>query len=604
MGRKQGLADGPADVGIWVRDHLPARVRAADFRASGERARQQDTKGLEYAPNPAFQAVDLSVKRKIVAILAADVVGYSRLVREDEEDTLHRLDRCRAVFKEFIERFGGRVVDMAGDSILAEFSTAIDAVRCAVDTQESLRTRNLDCPSDHMNFRIGISMGDVLEREGFLLGDGVNIASRLQAIAPPGGICISRSVHEAVAHKLTLKFADVGQQQLKNIPDTVHAYTAALDEQERRGESLLQAPSIRLVWGALGVVIIAGLGIGGYFLWNVENEAGSAADAHVTADAEKCTKPDVDKDEAIAACTRLLGRESADSTDTAAYYTNRGGALFTRGDYDLALKDLNEALRLNPRSALASYYRGGAYFHKRDFDRAVADLRQALDLNPNDAMSEYYMGRSLRELGRYDEAVTHLTKAIGLNARNEDFYRFRADVLFQKGDYPGAISDYDEAIRLNPRYGPAFRGRGIVRLRQKNVEQAIADLTRAIDLGQKDWYARYGRGIAYVKAGRYAEAAKDQTEALRLMPNSALILSGRADALLKDNKLTEAMRDIEQALSIDPNLAVALTTRGEILEALDRKEEAVTDFKRALAIDGSIEAAQKGLGRLEQNAPW
>ena len=101
------------------------------------------------------------MKRKIVAIFAADVVGYSRLVRDDEEDTLHRLDRCRAIFKEFINRFGGRVVDMAGDSILAEFPTAIDAVRCAIDTQESLRMQNLDCPSNrNMSFRIGISIGE------------------------------------------------------------------------------------------------------------------------------------------------------------------------------------------------------------------------------------------------------------------------------------------------------------------------------------------------------------------------------------------------------------------------------------------------------------
>jgi class 3 adenylate cyclase len=323
------------------------------------------------------------VKRKIAAIFAADVVGYSRLVREDEEDALHRLDRCRAVFKEFIDRFGGRVVDMAGDSILAEFPTAIDAVRCAIDTQESLRTRNLDRPSErNMSFRIGISMGDVLDREGFLLGDGVNVASRLQAIAPSGGICISRSVHEAVAHKITLKFADAGQQQLKNIPDRVHAYIAALDQQERKGESLPQAPSIRrAVWGALGVVIIAALATGGYFLWNVKNEAGSAGDEHVAADVEKCTKPDVYKDEAIAACTRLLGRERTNSTDAAAYYTNRGGALLTRGDYELALKDLNEAVRLNPNLAVALTMRGKTLEALDRKEEAVTDFKRALAID-------------------------------------------------------------------------------------------------------------------------------------------------------------------------------------------------------------------------------
>ena len=190
----------------------------------------------------------------------------------------------------------------------------------------------------------------------------------------------------------------MGQQQLKNIPDTVHAYTAALDQQERRGKSLPQAPSIRrAVWGALGVVIIAGLA-GGYFLRNVENEAGSAANEHVAADAEKCTKPDVYKDDAIAACTRLLGRESADSTDAAAYHTNRGGALLTRGDYDLALKDLNEALRLNPNLAVALTTRGKILEALDRKEEAVTDFNRALAIDGSIEDAQKGLGRLERNM--------------------------------------------------------------------------------------------------------------------------------------------------------------------------------------------------------------
>jgi class 3 adenylate cyclase len=170
--------------------------------------------------------VSASVKRKIAAILAADIAGCSRLVAEDEEETLRRLETYRAVFSDLIVRFGGRVFNTAGDAMLAEFRSAVDAVRCAVDVQESLRTRNLAYASSrHMNYRIGIAIGDVVERDGDLLGDGVNIASRLETIAPINGICISRSVYEAVANKISLKFADLGQRQLKNMPERVHAYT-------------------------------------------------------------------------------------------------------------------------------------------------------------------------------------------------------------------------------------------------------------------------------------------------------------------------------------------------------------------------------------------
>lgn len=165
------------------------------------------------------------MKRKIAAILAADVEGYSRLVSEDEEEALRRLAVYRAVFDDFIVRAGGRVFNTAGDAILAEFGSAVEATRCAIDVQESLRTRNLGYPpSRHMVFRIGLTIGDVVEREGDLLGDGVNVAARLQGLAAPGGICVSRSVYEQVAGKIAVPFRDIGEQEVKNIAHPVHAF--------------------------------------------------------------------------------------------------------------------------------------------------------------------------------------------------------------------------------------------------------------------------------------------------------------------------------------------------------------------------------------------
>jgi len=165
------------------------------------------------------------MKRKIAAIMAADVAGYSKLIVEDEEETLRRLASYRSVFDDFIARASGRVFNTAGDAILAEFPSAVDAVRCAIDVQESLRTRNLAYPaSRHMNFRIGMTIGDVVERDGDLLGDGVNVAARLQALAAPGGLCVSSTIYEQVVNKLSVTFADIGEQQVKNIPSPIHAY--------------------------------------------------------------------------------------------------------------------------------------------------------------------------------------------------------------------------------------------------------------------------------------------------------------------------------------------------------------------------------------------
>src|SRR5260221_6544616 len=182
------------------------------------------------------------MKRKIAAIFAADIAGYSRLVAEDEEETLRRLASYRQVTDDFIAKSGGRIFNTAGDAVLAEFPSAVEAVRCAIDIQESLRTRNMAYPpSRQMSFRIGITIGDVVERDGDLLGDGVNIAARLEGLAEVGGICISRAVHEQVANKLSVQFADIGAQEVKNIPTPVHAYMVAM----RREDGTYATPQVK-----------------------------------------------------------------------------------------------------------------------------------------------------------------------------------------------------------------------------------------------------------------------------------------------------------------------------------------------------------------------
>jgi class 3 adenylate cyclase len=202
------------------------------------------------------------MKRKIAAIMAADVAGYSKLVAEDEEETLRRLASYRAVIDDFIAKAGGRIFNTAGDAVLAEFSSAVEAVRCAIDVQESLRTRNLAYPpSRQMNFRIGITIGDVVERDGDLLGDGVNIAARLEGLAQVGGICISRAVHEQVANKLSVQFADLGEQQVKNIPTPVYAFMLQLRvEDGLMGAAAPKTAASASRWKWPAAIALAGVG--------------------------------------------------------------------------------------------------------------------------------------------------------------------------------------------------------------------------------------------------------------------------------------------------------------------------------------------------------
>jgi class 3 adenylate cyclase len=165
------------------------------------------------------------MKRKIAAILAADAAEYSRLVAEDEEQALRQLVASVEVFKASIETHGGRIFNTAGDAVLAEFQSAVEAVRSAIDIQERLSVRNeAYAPNRRMMFRMGISIGDVVENGGDLLGDGVNIAARLQTLSQPGGLAISRWVQEQVAGKVPREFRDTGYQLVKNMPAPIHVF--------------------------------------------------------------------------------------------------------------------------------------------------------------------------------------------------------------------------------------------------------------------------------------------------------------------------------------------------------------------------------------------
>lgn len=168
---------------------------------------------------------DIEIRRKLAALFAADVAGYSRLMSSDEEFTTRILSQYRDIMDGLIVRYGGRVANTAGDSVLAEFSSSVEAVRCAVEVQEALDQQNSKLPREkRLDFRIGIGVGDVIQRGDDLLGDGVNVAARLEAIAAPGAICISGDVRDQIEGKLTLQVFSLGAQRLKNIARPVHAF--------------------------------------------------------------------------------------------------------------------------------------------------------------------------------------------------------------------------------------------------------------------------------------------------------------------------------------------------------------------------------------------
>src|SRR5882672_665140 len=173
----------------------------------------------------------VGMERKLAAILSADVKGYSRLMGEDEEATLHTLTTHRKVIDTLIEEYRGRIVGTAGDSVLAEFASVVDAVQGAVVIQTTLKAENANLPPERkMVFRIGINLGDVMVEGEQIYGDGVNIAARLESLAEGGGICISGTVYEHIKNKLALRYEDLGEQVVKNIAEPVRVWRVMIDE--------------------------------------------------------------------------------------------------------------------------------------------------------------------------------------------------------------------------------------------------------------------------------------------------------------------------------------------------------------------------------------
>jgi TolB-like protein/class 3 adenylate cyclase/cytochrome c-type biogenesis protein CcmH/NrfG len=211
------------------------------------------------------------VKRKLTAILSADVKGYSRLMGEDEESTARTLNTYKEVMAGLVQHHHGRVVDAPGDNVLAEFASVVDAVRCAVEIQKELKTRNVELRENRrMEFRIGINLGDVIEEGDKILGDGVNIAARMESLSEAGGICISGTAYDQVENKLSLGYEYLGEQAVKNIAKPVRVYRVLM-EPEAAGKVISEKKAKPRQWksAAIGLMVFVIIVIAVIVIWKL-----------------------------------------------------------------------------------------------------------------------------------------------------------------------------------------------------------------------------------------------------------------------------------------------------------------------------------------------
>lgn len=487
------------------------------------------------------------MKRKIAAILAADIAGYSRLVAEDEEQTLRRLADYRKIFDEFVERHNGRIFNTAGDAVLANFDSAVDAVRCAIDVQESTRARNMAFPpSRHMNFRIGITIGDVVERDGDMLGEGVNVAARLEGIAPPGGICVSRSVYEAVINKTTVGFSDIGLQQLKNIPDRVHAYTVALHEPttERRKRVKPPASNGPSKLPVIAAVMIGLIGAAGMF-WviakpdieiiepkkddDVDNgksgkpsvkpgtittipgtdtaTAPAAADLENKVEVQPTIKP-----EAIEKAPAKAPEDKATVTPDPEPVAPTPAERAKAQSYDTRMQsiDMQRCLDGALDQALLACRR------LVESDHFSGDSLAAIQLN---------YGNALRENGDIDKSIEAFTDSIRLKP-TANAYNLRGIAYYDKQNWTGAIADYAAAIKLEPRHGEALNNRAWTEFKAGNARRALPDADLAVQVLAGKSFVWDTRAHINEALGNKTAAIRDYRKAINLDPTNETSKAG------------------------------------------------------------------------------
>ncbi len=420
--------------------------------------------------------------RKIAVILAADVAGYSRLVAENEEETLARLDSVRRIAEGLINEAGGRIFNTAGDAIMAEFKSAVAAVRCALDIQSSLRAGNENYPpARQMWFRIGITIGDVFEREGDLLGDGVNMAARLESIGPEGGVCISRSVYEVVANKVTARFSDRGLQRLKNMPEPVHVYSViGFETSVGAGKS----SSIGRWVVAAALVLLGAAGGGAYFMTRLEKPSPAAVTALERPNLAQNPAPPVEKvaskppgpspeseararrlercfDEpapaAISLCEAIAAENRLSSALQAQVELRLGTLLRERHDANGAVAALTQSISHGPTSA-AFNQRGIAEFELGHMEKAIADFNDALriDANNGEALNNrawtYYKANDARA------GLEDANRAVALLDDRAFVWDTRAHINEKLGDYAAALRDYRKALSIDANLATSKEG--------------------------------------------------------------------------------------------------------------------------------------------------
>ena len=524
---------------------------------------------------------DESFKRKLAAILSADAIGYSRLMRDDEEATVRDIAAHRVLISEIIQQHHGRVVDSPGDNILAEFASVVDAVKGAIKIQDEIKKSNLDTPEDRrMEFRIGINLGDVIEEDERIYGDGVNIAARVEGLAAGGGIAISGTVYEHIKDKLSLGYHYLGEQDVKNIPEPVRVYrllTEPGDAGKMIGAEKSKSRMLRYAaYSALAVIILA---VGALIIWNttfrpkiepasVEKMAFALPDKpsiavlpfdNMSGDPEQECFSDGLSEEIITALSSVpelfvIARNSSFtykgkpvkvqqiSEDLGVQYVLEG-----------SVRKSGEKVRITAQFIDALT---GRHLWAQSYDRNIEDLfavQEEITVKVITELRSKVTGSA--EMRFAAPCSMNLEAYLKYLEANKHFFRFN------RTDNAAARRLLEEAIALDPEYACAYATLAGVHWMDVNL------------------------GSSESPQQSFTTAIKMANKAIDLNPSIAGPHGALSNIYSTMEQYDKAIAAAEKGLSVNPNSIIANGAMGMTLQKAGRSEESIPFLKKAIRLD-------------------
>jgi adenylate cyclase len=568
------------------------------------------------------------MERRLAAILAADVAGYSRLMEADEETTALTLRSYREIIEGLVASHHGRVFCSAGDSVIVEFASPVEAVRCAVDIQRELETHNVELPEDRrMCLRIGVNLGDVMVEGDNLLGDGVNIAARLETLAEPGGISLSRSVFDQVKKQLDLGYQYLGEHEVKNIAEPVQVYRV-LTAPEAAGKVIGETKRATQSWKrvAVAAAVVVLIGVAGAVTWLRPWEP-----TVEPASVERMAFPLPDKPSiAVLPFTNMSGDPSqeyfadgmtedliTDLSKISGLFVIARNSSFSYKDRQVKIRQVAEELgvryvlegsvrrvedQIRVNAQLVDATTGGHLWADR-YDDHVDNVFALQDRITKKIFAALALKLSAGEEEKLGRKETSNIEAYDAFLKGWEFYR-----RWTPDDFQEALPYFQKAIELDPQYGRAYAA--IASIYTESYQNAwdwshVVGVSAEAMPGLAGKYLKealkYPTPLAHQVASKWYvillfsdESIAEATRAIALDPNDSVGYAAMATALIYSGKPGEAIDFVNKAIRFDPhNTARYLFTLGMAYFGMEQFQQAVSVFERAFKLNPELGLVQR-----------